>query len=162
MAEIRARDKAEIKRTLCERIAGGESVNAIFIAGGVGIGERTFWRWIAADKDFREAYEVATGLRAEKYAEEIVQIGDEEPRYVSTQFGSHVDAGFEQWRRTRVDARKWVAARLAHKRYGDRTVIAGDAENPLVVDDYRGELLRRLGADTPETKDSGMDRDTLQ
>jgi len=32
-----------------------------------------------------------------------------------------------------VDARKWIAAKLKPRKYGDRQIIAGDAENPLAI-----------------------------
>jgi len=31
------------------------------------------------------------------------------------------------------DNRKWLLSKLAPKKYGDRTTLAGDAENPLAV-----------------------------
>ena len=159
---LRARDKAETQRELCERIAAGESVAAIFKLGGIGIGERTFWRWIHADKDFLAAYEAATVRRGEKYGEEIAAIADEIPPQIETRYGTKVDPGWVQWQHGRIEARKWVASHLCHKRYGDRTVIAGDAENPLVVDDMRSEILRRLGAESADGTDSVDHRDTLQ
>ena len=35
--------------------------------------------------------------------------------------------------RLRVDSRKWIAAKLKPKKYGDRTTLAGDKENPVEV-----------------------------
>jgi hypothetical protein len=37
------------------------------------------------------------------------------------------------WQKNRVDARKWVAAKLKPKKYGERVTHAGDAENPLEI-----------------------------
>jgi hypothetical protein len=42
--------------------------------------------------------------------------------------GEHV-----QRSRLRIESRKWLAAKLKPKKYGEKTTIAGDAENPLAV-----------------------------
>ena len=36
-----------------------------------------------------------------------------------------------QDKRVRCDAYKWIASKIAPKRYGDRLLVAGDPENPL-------------------------------
>jgi hypothetical protein len=33
--------------------------------------------------------------------------------------------------RLRVDARKWVAAKLKPKKYGDKTLVGSDPDNPM-------------------------------
>lgn len=146
-AKDAASTRAEVVSKVCERIAGGESVNAIFADKSAKLPDAaTWWRWLSTDKDVREAYESALVHRGEKYAEEIVEIIDEPPPQVETQFGSHADPAWVQWQKNRAEARKWVASRMLPKRYGDRTTIAGDADNPLAIDvtDARGALLRGL------------------
>jgi hypothetical protein len=48
--------------------------------------------------------------------------------------------------RNRIDARKWVAAKLKPRKYGDRQILAGDAENPVAVKDVTlfDELVKNL------------------
>jgi hypothetical protein len=52
--------------------------------------------------------------------------------------------------RLRVDARKWVASKLKPRKYGDRTTLAGDAENPMRLEtvveikDVFAEILLNL------------------
>lgn len=148
------RARAEIIADICDRIAGGESVESVFRTPAADYpSNATFWRWLA-DPELERLYEVATTRRGEKYAEEIVGIVDEPPPSVETQFGSHVDPAWVQWQKNRAEARKWVAARMLPKRYGDRTTIAGDADNPLAIDvaDARSALLRGL---TPKPDGSG-------
>ena len=36
-------------------------------------------------------------------------------------------------KRVRIDTLKWIASKIAPRRYGERLLVAGDAENPLQV-----------------------------
>ena len=44
------------------------------------------------------------------------------------------DGAYIQWMRLRVDARKWVAAKLKPRKYGDRVELAGDKDSPLKME----------------------------
>ena len=46
---------------------------------------------------------------------------------------SRTDSGWVTWQKNRIDARKWVASKLKPKKYGDRQIVAGDADSPLEV-----------------------------
>ena len=80
----------------------------------------TWWSWVSEDEVIRGAYVAALRARAAQHAEEIVGIADREDL--------HPDD-----KRVRIDARKWVAARLLPKAYGDKTTIVGDSEQPVVM-----------------------------
>ena len=43
-------------------------------------------------------------------------------------------SAYIQWQKNRIDARKWVAAKLKPRKYGDKVQLSGDAENPLKVE----------------------------
>ena len=76
---------------------------------------------IAKDLDFQARYEKALQDRADRLAEEILEISDSEPP------AGLEAAAMSAWvadKRLRVDARKWVAAKLQPKRYGDRIDVA--------------------------------------
>ena len=76
---------------------------------------------IAKDLDFQARYEKALQDRADRLAEEILEISDAEPP------AGLEAAAMSAWvadKRLRVDARKWVAAKLQPKRYGDRIDVA--------------------------------------
>lgn len=78
-------------------------------------------RHIANDLDFQARYEKALQDRADKLAEEIIEIADSMPPE------GLEPAAMSAWvadKRLRVDARKWVAAKLQPKRYGDRIDVA--------------------------------------
>jgi hypothetical protein len=122
------------------RMATGESVRQVFAAPPKGFpDERTFWRWLAADDAMQAKYELALRLRADRYAEEIVDIADHTMAGVKTTTKANgdtetVEHDMIEHRRLRVDARKWVAARLLPKKYGDKqtTTLAGDPDAPLI------------------------------
>jgi hypothetical protein len=52
-----------------------------------------------------------------------------------------LDGAFLQWQKNRIDARKWTAMKLKPKKYGERLVHAGDAENPLEIQNGAMEIL---------------------
>src|SRR5260370_2842775 len=73
-------------------------------------------------RDFRDQYARAREEQADKLFREIIEIADDASGdYVTTSDGKTiVDHEHIQRSRLRVDARKWAAARLAPKKYGDR------------------------------------------
>ncbi len=129
-----ATTRARIVGEICAHICAGQSVASIF---GDDFkrpddwpSEPTFWRWID-DPELEKLYDRATMRRAEKYAEEVVSIVDEEPRMVQTQFGEHVDQGHVAWQKNRAEKRQWVAARMRPKRWGDKMLVGSDPDNPI-------------------------------
>lgn len=98
---------------------------------------RTIRTWIADNADFAAQYARAKDLQADHIFEQIVDIADddsEDELFV----GSDDETGASAKRvqnsefiarsRLRVDARKWVASKLAPKRYGDK--IEQTLQNP--------------------------------
>jgi|SRR6267378_4968048 len=124
------RVKATEKRTdlsvvteICERMAKGESVNAI--CNGSGMPQRiAFYTMLKNSTEFQRMYNEALANRGEFYAEQI--IGDAEE-------AKGKDAAGVNAQRLVVDTKKWMVARMLPKKYGDRVIVAGDSENPLVT-----------------------------
>ena len=83
--------------------------------------ESTSRQWASDDRDgFADRYEAARRMQVEAWADEIVLIanrGDLEPHD----------------KRVRIDTLKWLCSKLMPRRYGDRLLVAGDADNPLQV-----------------------------
>lgn len=97
----------ELADTICERIANGETLRAI--CRDIDLPPSTVIEWTMNNKSFSEQYAQARQKQADAYADMIL---DEA-------FNSH-DA---QIGRLRVDALKWVASKLAPKRYGDKVEV---------------------------------------
>ena len=75
--------------------------------------ERTVYNWLAeSDHPFLQRYTRAREIQAERLADEIVSIADDEAK----------DVPGDAVRRShlRVESRKWVAAKLLPKKYGDK------------------------------------------
>lgn len=95
----------------------------------------TVYRWLSRFNNFRNMYTQAKEEQADTLAEEIQDIADQMPMEKTDGNGNtSFDAAYINWMRLRVDARKWVAAKLKPRKYGDRVALAGDEDNPLKVE----------------------------
>jgi hypothetical protein len=96
----------ELAEAVCERIVRGESVRAIGRDPAMPAAS-TLWLWLRRRPDFAAMYAWAKAVQMDLLAEEIIAIAD--------------GGGDVRHLRLRIDARKWLMARLAPKRYGRRT-----------------------------------------
>lgn len=83
----------------------------------------TVFRWLASDREFQEQYARAMDARATLLAEEILDISDDSSgdAVKDPETGDvRMDAEFVARSRLRVDARKWLAARMSPRKYGDK------------------------------------------
>lgn len=139
----------EIANEICERLAKGESLRKIcsperddFMPG-----QTTVYRWLNDNEEFRKQYAHARERQADFYAEEIIEIADQ-PNVRTTADGETV-ASDPQRDRLRVDARKWLAGKLAPKKYGDKIahVGGGDDDDPIKTKlDLSGLTTEQLAA----------------
>ncbi len=129
----------ELACAICERIADGESLKAI--CSDEGMPHRaTVFRWLGSNESFRDMYAHAREEQAETLADEIVGIADEQCTMVRAEkHGTKADDGegntevvFDATavarNRLRVDARKWIAAKLKPRKFGER--IAQEISSP--------------------------------
>lgn len=72
----------------------------------------TVCRWLSQNEAFREQYAHAREAQADTLADEILDIAD------GSEF-AEPDAVQVSRDRLRVDSRKWLAAKMAPKRYGE-------------------------------------------
>ena len=105
---------------ICKRISEGESLRAICRDPGVPT-EGAVRAWARDNRDgFGTRYRLARELQLDHWADVIIDIADEPDRDPRD-------------RQVRIEARKWIMSKLAPRRYGDRLLLAGEAENPLRV-----------------------------
>lgn len=102
-----------VEHEILNRLMGGESLTQIcgpdrddFIPS-----ERTFYKRLVEDSDFAQKYARAREVQAHREAEEIRTIAD-----LATAEDYNVA-------RLRIDARKWRAAKMAPKVYGDKVDV---------------------------------------
>lgn len=87
----------------------------------------TFFDWLAKDPSKAEAYTRACEIRAEHFAKTIEDDYNATPEYTATRFGEKVDTGWVQMQKLKIDSKKWLAARMSPKKYGDKLdVTSGD------------------------------------
>lgn len=131
----------QIAAEICTLISNGMSVRQMLKADekiGRLPSQATIYEWLIVHPEFAEQYARAREDQADTLADEILQIADETPdtepvidRRTGELIRMELSNSYIQWQRNRIDARKWTAMKLKPKKYGDRTVIAGDKENPL-------------------------------
>jgi hypothetical protein len=104
-------------------------------------------------KSFLDQYARAREEQADTHADEIIAIADESPEIDEIRdkegnvIGVKIDSGYVAYQKQRIEARKWTAAKLRPKKYGDRVTHAGDDESPLVLENNMnvfGELLKAI------------------
>ncbi|MCB4861124.1 hypothetical protein K7W03_16150 [Sphingobium sp. PNB] len=150
-ARARARqqvmDPQAIHQEIFLRIMEGETVRAICARDGMPC-KATVMNWLARDPEFRAGYAVAKALYAETLAEEVIEISDDGTAdWVAGEDGKELDHEHVQRARLRVDSRKWLAARLSPKRYGDSSMLKiGELENAPRSDLSDTERAVRLAA----------------
>ncbi|HDR9164856.1 TPA: terminase small subunit protein [Burkholderia vietnamiensis] len=131
----------EIADVICERLAGGESLRAICRDDGMPSTSMVF-RWLSEFSSFRDRYARAREAQADALFDEILEIADETAFDTEiTESGSRPNSEWIARSRLRVDARKWMASKLAPKKYGEKLELAGDQSAPLTV------VVRKLTGD---------------
>jgi len=121
---------AELIDEICGLISSGKSITEICDMDGMPA-RLTLYRWMREYPDFGNAYVRAREERADLLAEEVLTIADTETDPNKA--------------RVRVDARKWAAAKLNPKNYGDRMQVDGDLRVSLTDDQLESRLTQLLG-----------------
>jgi hypothetical protein len=92
----------------------------------------TFYQWLEADEDKAKRYVRACEIRADVIFEDIIDIADHSDEDHTPFTGANV----VQRDRLKIDARKWIVAKLHPKKYSDRVYqdITTHQEQPLFPD----------------------------
>lgn len=119
----------ELVDLICDRISNGESLRKIcrddempnFV---------TIFRWLDKYPAFCKQYTRAREIQADTMAEEILEIADDGKQdvYIDGDGKERVDNEVIARSRLRVDARKWLASKMAPKKYGER--VAQEISGP--------------------------------
>lgn len=134
--------KAAAQKIICERLMEGESLRSIVCAEGMP-GRSTVHRWLADDTEFRDQYARARAIQADTLFDEMLDIADDgsndwiERRREDGSTETVLDHEHVQRSKLRVDTRKWMASKLAPKKYGDDLMLRhADADGgPLDLND---------------------------
>ena len=134
-----------IADAVCDAIATqSKGLGAIIEDLGFQVSPSLIYKWIQQNDSFRERYARAKADQARVMADEITEIAD------NTQSGEIVTekgdgtveikrADMLEHRKLRIESRKWLAAKLLPKVYGDNAKLAltnpdGDGPAKLIIE----------------------------
>lgn len=102
----------EMAEKICELISSGMSLRTVCSQDGMPSAV-TVCKWLSENDEFSKQYARAREEQAVSFADEIIQIADSvEP-----------DSAAVAKAKLQIDSRKWLAARMAPKKYGDKQEI---------------------------------------
>ncbi len=125
-------ERKEIINEVCRRMIDGEALRAIFKPETMP-NVVTFFEWLEDNAELGKRYARAMEFRSHLLFEDIIEDAESEPERTETKFGSCVDSGSVQDKRVRIDAKKWVVAKMNPKKYGTKNEDLGDADNEIIV-----------------------------
>ena len=124
---------------ICNRLSRGEGLQPICRDADMP-SQQTVYTWLLQQPAFVDMYTRAREEQAETHADLIVSIADETPATVEVRdkdgnvLDIKLDSAYIAWQKNRIEARKWTAAKLKPRKYGDRIALAGDADSPIKIE----------------------------
>jgi hypothetical protein len=129
----------EIADAVCDAIATqSKGLGAIISDLRLEISPSLIYKWIQQNDSFRERYARAKADQARVLADEITEIADHtQEGQIITEKADGIEikrADMLEHRKLRIESRKWLAAKLLPKVYGDKQLHTGaDGEGPVVL-----------------------------
>lgn len=126
----------DIADKICGDLADARSLRSICLADDMP-GLTTVFRWLRENEAFRNQYACAREAQADAIFDEALDIADDgsndwmERRREDGSTDEVVNHEHIARSKLRIDTRKWMAGKLAPKKYGDKTLVGSDPENPL-------------------------------
>lgn len=142
----------ELEILICDQVADGKSLREV-CKQDLMPSRETIYTWLGKHKEFADRYARAVEDRAEKLAEEILAIADDDEgdygfKEETTKDGASakpfINQDNIQRAKLRVDARKWTASKLFPKKYGDS--MRHDGEVTLSISDKLKEARDRAAS----------------
>lgn len=117
----------EIAAAVCERLAEFGSLRRVCREPDMPL-ERTVRLWCAQSADFESAYARSKAIGIDALVEEGMDIVDEAP---PTTAAGATDTGHVAWSKSRAEYRRWLAERMAPKKYGATQKVTGAEGGPV-------------------------------
>lgn len=131
---------------ICFRLVDGESLRSICKGKGMPTLSMVY-RWLEKNTEFRDQYARAREWQADTLADEILDIANTPQigiKKVSKAAGVETTEGdMIEHRRLQVEARKWYAAKLAPKKYGERQQIDMEVKDVTPMADRMKQARER-------------------
>jgi hypothetical protein len=125
----------ELTAAICAHVAAGNSVRSLKVCDPSSV-----FGWIQKNREFAARYAEAKQIALERMAEEVLDISDDDSRDLDDD-GAPNHAAVQR-ARLMVDSRKWLLAKLAPKKYGDRLELAGEVS----LTTSRAQVMRERAA----------------
>jgi len=119
-----------IWQQIVDKVSSGKSVSTVLRDQGMPTWT-SFQSMLASDDQLRAAYDKAVQDRADRLADEILQLSDE---VMPEGLEGAMASAWVQQKRMQVDARKWIASKLKPRTYGDRIDMTVRDERISVLD----------------------------
>ena len=140
-------NKEQIKDELVQWISNGKTLREFCRQDGMP-NFSVMYDWEAEDKDFAQRIAHARLKGHDVIAEECAALSDTEPLAVFDEAGNkRYDPGSIAWRKMQIETRLKLLAKWNPRKYGDKTILAGDDAAPVVMEvsfDIFGEMLKNL------------------
>lgn len=142
---------SELSQRICLLLMEGMSLRRICQLKDMP-GKSTVMSWLAKDDKedgvyaaFQDQYARARKIQVETLVDEIIDIADNrsvegieaEDDTITTEKGDFPNKEWMQRSALRVDARKWYAAKLLPKKYGDKLALTDGDGKPLPTPEIR-------------------------
>jgi hypothetical protein len=119
----------EVADRICADLADAKSLRSICLADDMP-SQVTVFKWLSQNEEFAKQYVRAREAQADAIFDECLDIADDGSNdFMGEDEKYNGDAVARS--KLRVDTRKWMAGKLAPKKYGDKTLIGSDPDNPL-------------------------------
>ncbi len=100
--------------------------------------KETIHEWCWDHEEFSHLYDIAKRKQAERLAEEIITIADDDyDDLIQGEHGMVPNSARVNRHRLRVDSRKWIACKLLPKVYGDKTETKSEVSVSVHEDDLK-------------------------
>ena len=125
-------NKENIFSLICDELEKGYSLRSILRREDMP-SSRTFFKWIDESESKVKQYERSLELRSEMLFDEIIEIADKQSEDVGEDENGNkvINHNIVQRNRLQIDARKWALSKMFPKKFGDKTIHSGDADNPI-------------------------------
>lgn len=111
----------ELADLICERIASHDMGTFRLCDMYNDLPCKTYiYAWIAKYPEFEQKYKDAKNKQAFLMADSLDDLAFERQTYTDSEGNQRIDPAFINDKRLRIDTRKWIAAKLLPKVYGDR------------------------------------------
>jgi hypothetical protein len=140
----------ELAAEICERLSDGEPLRQICRDDHMPAWT-AIYAWAAQDKVLSERIAQAREQGYDAIAEDLLAIADTplmgEEETSSSNGLTITRKDMLGHRKLQIETRLKLLAKWNPKKYGDRQILAGDAENPLVVQDANNDLFVKMMTD---------------